>query len=572
MLQPKKWWVGLPVLAGIIYLAGDALARRIEIDLSNRAAQLLAREKGALDGAEVVANGRDLAVSGRVLSPSGRDTALLAIRQIEGVRDALDHTQPVETVHPFVLKMERKGLRVVLEGNVPPAGERDKLLKELALQGLEVVDHAGYAMGAPAAFPEFVAFAARRVGEMDPAVVTLTDEAISLEGAATPDADLDKLIADAKAPPAGARIATLAIDAAPKVSPYEWSARKDGVITLEGFVPTSIAKARGERKAIQIAVGAPVDDRTKVGAGALDKFAGAVDAALTQLGKLTKGKVALHDAEATIEGEARSNVTAAMIEGDLKAHLPQGFSLAKIVVVDGPASPFAFVASLNDGALTLAGNVPAAKSHEEIHARAQNLFSGVALTDTLGVANGAPPAFEQAIAVALPSLARLANGRLTLSDSAVLLVGEAPFEGVAADIRARLASALPQGFSATIQLAARTLGPPLDSGERQRTIDDALAHAPPLFEGADATLADGATPTLDALAALLLRCPGATFEVVGHATGAPGAEEAIRGLATQRARAVIERLTALGLDPANLAPVGVAAPAQPGAGVEAVAK
>ena len=46
MPRPGKWWIGLPILAGIIYLAEDWLTRRIELDLSNRAAQLLAEEKG----------------------------------------------------------------------------------------------------------------------------------------------------------------------------------------------------------------------------------------------------------------------------------------------------------------------------------------------------------------------------------------------------------------------------------------------------------------------------------------------------------------------------------------------
>ena len=122
MPRPGKWWIGLPILAGIIYLAGDSLTRRIELDLSNRAAQLVAEEKGALDGAEVVANGRDIAISGVVLSAPGRDKALLAIGQMDGARAALDQTRPVETVHPFALKMERKGLRVTLEGDIPPGG------------------------------------------------------------------------------------------------------------------------------------------------------------------------------------------------------------------------------------------------------------------------------------------------------------------------------------------------------------------------------------------------------------------------------------------------------------------
>ena len=145
------------------------------------------------------------------------------------------------------------------------------------------------------------------------------------------------------------------------------------------------------------------------------------------------------------------------------------------------------------------------------------------------------------------------------------------FAGAAADIGPRLASALPQGFASAAQLTARDPGPPLDAAELQKAINDALAKTPLLFDGPDATLSDSATPALDALAALLPRGRGARFEIIGH-VGGPGIEEVNRGLAKQRAQAVIDRLTALGVDPANLAPVGVAGQAQGGAAIEVVAK
>lgn len=572
MPRPGKWWIGLPILAGIIYLAGDSLTRRIEIDLSNRAAQLLAEEKGALDGAEIVANGRDIAISGAVLSAPGRDKALLAIGQMEGARAALDRTRPVETVHPFALKIERAGLRVTLEGDIPLGGERDRLRKELSVQGLEIIDHSRYAEGAPAVFPELAGFAARRLAEMDPGVATLSDDALSLTGDALPEIDLEKLIAAAKSPPEGARIEKLEIHP-PRVSPYGWSAaRKGEIIALEGFVPSGEARTHVIEKAGAIAAGAGVSDAMRIGAGAPSgDFLGAVDVALTELGKLASGKVALSDAGLSVEGAGRTNVLAATIEEDVKATLPRGFSLTKIEIVDGAASPYLFAATLKDGTLTLTGYIPDAAARDEIRALARKGAPGAAVTDELKLAGGAPRNFAQAVAAALPALARLSSGALTFSDNGVALKGEAPFEGAAADIGRRLASALPQGFASAAQLTARNPGPPLDAAERRKAIDDALANATPLFDEADAVLQDSATPTLDALAAILLRSPGATFEIVGH-VGGPGIEEINRGLAKQRALAVIDRLTALGVDPSVLAPSGVAGEAQGRAAIEVIAK
>ena len=569
MPRPGKWWIGLPILAGIIYLAGDTLTRRIELDLTNRAAQLVAEEKGALDGAEVIANGREIVISGVVLSAPGRDKALLAIGQMDGARAALDQTRPVETVHPFALKMERKGLRVTLDGAIPPGGERDRLRKELIVQGLEIIDHSRYAEGAPAVFPELAGFAARRLAEMDPGVATLSDDALSLMGDALPEIDLEKLVAAAKSPPEGARIEKMEIYP-PRVSPYGWSAaRKGEMVALEGFVPSGEARAHVIEKAGGIAAGAAVSDAMRIGSGAPSgDFLGAVDVALAELGKLASGKVALNDASLSVEGAGRTNVLAAMIEEDAKATLPRGFSLTKIEVADGLASPYVFAATLKDGTLALTGYVPDAAARDEIRAVAKK---GAAVIDELKLAAGAPKDFARAVAAALPALERLSSGVLTFTDNGVALKGEALFAGAAADIGPRLASALPQGFASAAQLTARDPGPPLDAAELQKAINDALAKTPLVFDGPDATLSDSATPALDALAALLPRGRGARFEIIGH-VGGPGIEEVNRGLAKQRAQAVIDRLTALGVDPANLAPVGVAGQAQGGAAIEVVAK
>jgi OOP family OmpA-OmpF porin len=488
---------------------------------------------------------------------------------MDGARAALDQTRPVETVHPFALKMERKGLRVTLDGAIPPGGERDRLRKELIVQGLEIIDHSRYAEGAPAVFPELAGFAARRLAEMDPGVATLSDDALSLMGDALPEIDLEKLVAAAKSPPEGARIEKMEIYP-PRVSPYGWSAaRKGEMVALEGFVPSGEARAHVIEKAGGIAAGAAVSDAMRIGSGAPSgDFLGAVDVALAELGKLASGKVALSDASLSVEGAGRTNVLAAMIEEDAKATLPRGFSLTKIEVADGVASPYVLAATLKDGTLTLTGYVPDAAARDEIRAVAKK---GAAVTDELKLAAGAPKDFARAVAAALPALERLSSGVLTLSDNGVTLKGEALFAGAAADIGPRLASALPQGFASAAQLTARDPGPPLDAAELQKAINDALAKTPLLFDGPDATLSDSATPALDALAALLPRGRGARFEIIGH-VGGPGIEEVNRGLAKQRAQAVIDRLTALGVDPANLAPVGVAGQAQGGAAIEVVAK
>ncbi len=147
MQHPNKWWIGLPFLAAIGYFATDSITRKVEIDLARHAAEQLAQTPDAIDNAAVVATGRDVTVSGVALSPEARDQALLDVRRIDGLRAARDQTKVVGTAKPFVLRLERKGGLISLEGDMPVRSERDKLHAELSRLGFEISDRSAYARG-----------------------------------------------------------------------------------------------------------------------------------------------------------------------------------------------------------------------------------------------------------------------------------------------------------------------------------------------------------------------------------------------------------------------------------------
>jgi OOP family OmpA-OmpF porin len=572
MQRPNKWWIGLPFLAAIAYFASDSITRKIEIDLATRAAEQLAQLPDAIDNAKVVAAGRDVAVSGVALSPEGRDQALLDIRRIDGLRAALDETKVIGTAKPFVLRLERKGGLISLEGDMPVRSERDKLHAELFRLGFEISDRSNYAREAPPVFVDLALFAARKLAEMDPGAATLTDDALSLEGEAKLDADLDKLIASAKSAPAGARVDHVSVTP-PRVSPYAWSAtRKGEMISLEGFVPTSEARTQILTGAAKAAAGAAVSDATHIGSGAPEgDFIGAVGVALAQLAKLTAGKVSLKDSGLTVQGEGKANVTALALDAEIKANLPKGFSLSNLDLAEGPPSPFVFSATLKDASVFLSGHVPDAAALEDIHNLVHSRFAGAVLSESLAQAKGAPKGFTQAIAAALPSLGRLASGKLTLADRSVTLSGEAPFEGAVADIHNRLATARPQGFVPTAQLSPRTLGMPMTAAEGQKAVNELLARAPLAFDERQPTLRDAEMATLDALAQILLRVADANFDVIGHLPG-PGIEEVNREIGKRRAQAVIDRLVELGVGAGRLTAVGVAQEGVGGSAIQVVAQ
>lgn len=562
MFQPKKWWIGLPVLAGLVYFAAESLTRKIELDLSSRVAARLAHTSGSLDNLRIESAGRDVSVSGVALSQDVKDRAISEARQEEGVRAVIDATQAVGVAMPFILTIERDGAVATMSGNIPIDGEREKLRAQLAAAGLTVLDHTGYATGAPDGFLELAVFAAQRVAELGSGKATLTGNVLALEGEAKSPADYDTFVAAMKTPPPNAQTASKI--SPPRVSPYVWSAGvANGIVALTGAIPSNDLRVAMVAKAAAIGAGAAVSDATQIGAGApAGDFSAAIGFALAALGKLAPGKVTITDTIITIEGEGRANIDAASVAADAKTSLPQGFELATVEIVAGPVSPYVFSASLTGAGLTLSGQVltlsghlPDAEARGKIIESAKRRFPGAAIADETTLAKGAPKQFADAAAAALPQLARLTNGKLTLSGVEASLQGEALYEKAAEDVGRRLAAALPQGFRSAARVSARTVGAPLDAGACRSAAAAVLAKERIVFSEGDASIADESAPLLDALAAVVLRCQNLAIEIAGH-TDAYGIAEVNRGVSKRRAQAVVDWLLRSGADPFRVSAAG----------------
>lgn len=326
--QPKKWWVGLPVLLGVGYLAAQDLTPRIERELEARAAAKLSEMKDAVSDARAGARGRDVAVGGLATSPQERDRALAAVSALDGVRLARDQTDPLKEAKPFVLTLRRDGARVALEGFLPPGETRERLRKALEKLGLEVDDRAGFANGAPPVFAEMTQFAARQLASLDPGLVRLSDAALTLEGDARPGADYQKLLAEAQAAPKGARLERFDVER-PSVSPFVFTAKLGaGVLTLQGHAPS---KAYEELRALapKVAPNVAISEGIAPAGGAPKDFAQAAAAGLAALARLDSGELTLTDRSMSLAGHAPAGVEVA---DRLARALPQGYALTLQIV------------------------------------------------------------------------------------------------------------------------------------------------------------------------------------------------------------------------------------------------
>ena len=119
MIQPMKWWIGLPVLAILVAIVATSRVDEIEKDLGDRVRAALDNSGGAIERASVAVDGRDVSLSGVALAPDAAAGAVGAASAVEGVRLVVDATTPPPLAKPFVFSLERKGKTLSLSGYAP---------------------------------------------------------------------------------------------------------------------------------------------------------------------------------------------------------------------------------------------------------------------------------------------------------------------------------------------------------------------------------------------------------------------------------------------------------------------
>jgi len=110
------------------------------------------------------------------------------------------------------------------------------------------------------------------------------------------------------------------------------------------------------------------------------------------------------------------------------------------------ARPFVWSAERDVVRLTLTGSSPLPASKAKLMEAARADLGGVEVVDQTGLSRGAPPRFDEAALLLLDQVARLKDGKITISDNKVSLAGMARELGGREAIAAALKN-LPEGFS-----------------------------------------------------------------------------------------------------------------------------
>ncbi len=117
------------------------------------------------------------------------------------------------------------------------------------------------------------------------------------------------------------------------------------------------------------------------------------------------------------------------------------------------AKPFVWSAERDVVRVTLAGSAPLPAVKGRLMEAAKAALGNVEVVDQTGLARGAPPRFESAAVLLLDQIARLKDGKITISDDKVQLSGMARDLGGREAIASALKN-LPEGFSVANEIKA----------------------------------------------------------------------------------------------------------------------
>jgi len=263
--------------------------------------------------------------------------AVVASSLPQGLAGAVTIGLPV--VRPYQWQAQKAGQTITLTGLAPSAEIKARIAEaaKAAAPGAVITDQMRLAAGAPAGLEAMATAAFGHLAALTGGIASLTDASYSLTGVAPTGEALSRVLAAVSALPAGFTLARQDV-AAPVVSPYTWSAVRNGVaITLSGFVPDQATRTAIVVAARAIVPDALVTDQQALGAGAPNGFGGMAAYALGQLTRLSSGTASLSNSAYTITGAApsasvRDEVVAAT------ARLPAGYTLARQEIT-APAPP-----------------------------------------------------------------------------------------------------------------------------------------------------------------------------------------------------------------------------------------
>lgn len=449
--NPLRWLWGLIPVAMLALLANHWERAGIEADLSERARQAFA--KIGLDWPAVAFEGREAALTGRALDESEPRKAVDALRGVWGVRTVKANTDLVEKVAKYTWAAERAGKTIKLTGLVPSEATRKTLtgMVKAAFPKGDIEDTMKIARGAPGndVWLGGLGFAVKHLASLKSGTVSLGEGKLSIAGEAVDQGSYKALKTALGSLPAGFSLGKDGI-VAPAVSPFKWAAKLAGnQLVLSGHVPSDAVREDLFQRAKSSFPRIAVVDRTEIASGAPEAFAAAAAAGLEQLYQLTEGSADIKDGTLTLTGVADDEPTAETVRKALKKSAPGAFKVAEQVTFLKPrlarVDVYTTDIAVAGDAIDVTGYAPSEEARKALADAVRAAFPGREVRDRLELGEGASQAWQTCLAAGAQSLAKLGNGRVTLTGGDLELTGKTTDAGLQRSLPDGLAAAAGKG-------------------------------------------------------------------------------------------------------------------------------
>ncbi len=404
----------------------------------------------------------DLTMTGRA-----RDRAALdRLTAMEGATPQSGFTSTTLDIAPIVAtpyqwSVSRSDDGIVLDGFVPSKTDGVQTAQAITSRFARVPlnDQTLVADGAPSNFRAYQSYAIDMLAHLSSGTVQLVDGLLDVQGLAASVAAYDAAMRQlAGGKPEGLVVEQASIVPA-QVSPYVWSARRDGeTVSLTGFTQTQESRAAVLAKTRAVLPNQTVSDAMDLGSGAGETYLADIETGLRLLADMSAGTAELSDDTLTISGLAM-NAEAFERIVDRAEGMDSPVDVADVTAP--PASPYTWSASRDGTAISLDGFVEARAVRATIRTGIESAVPAAQIDDRTRIATGAPDGLDMARIAAIEALGSLNTGTVAISDQTVSITGEAASSEAYADLAQILSAGLPDRYS----LDAERIMPPRIVGD-----------------------------------------------------------------------------------------------------------
>lgn len=505
---------------------------------------------------DVSANGLQVVLTGTAPNEATRFRVVnLAAGLVENsrIRDHMEVTPAKAIAAPrFSLEMLRNDDGIQLIGLLPEGDTKDDLTAmavalqpDIALQ--DMLETASYP--APPNWQAALDYGVAALKKLPRSKISVAADSVAITAIAASEAEKRSLEAGLFADrPEGVAV-TIEISAPrPVITPFTLRFVKDAAGARFDACSADTERARSLIVAAATRAGATGRIVCTIGLGVPSpSWAEAVAAGIAAVASLENATITFKDADVTLlAGAEVSQGDFDRVAGDLEATLPDVFSLQATLEKKESATvgPADFTAVLNGetGRVELRGRLTDEAQRAAVDSFATALFGTGKVYLAARLDPALPDGWPVRVLAGLQALSELKEGSLVVRADTVQVAGVTGSQMAKARISQVLSDKLGQGKTFQVDVRYDEALDPIASvptpEECAQDVAEVLKRGKISFPPGSTEIDAGANGIMQALADVMVRCPGLMMEIAGH-TDAQGSDEGNRALSQARAEAVL---------------------------------